>query len=60
MPADVHPAAHIAGTTRLYGLVGDPLTMVAGVLREPLPTFLAIVTIAKVGRYLAVAWLVMH
>jgi len=22
----VHPAAHIAGTTRLYGLVGDPLT----------------------------------
>jgi shikimate dehydrogenase len=22
----VHPAAHITGTTRLYGLVGDPLT----------------------------------
>jgi len=22
----VHPAAHIKGTTRLYGLVGDPLT----------------------------------
>jgi membrane protein YqaA with SNARE-associated domain len=33
---------------------------VAGVLREPLPSFLAIVTIAKVGRYLAVAWLVPH
>ncbi|MEC4773888.1 YqaA family protein [Burkholderia cenocepacia] len=41
-------------------VIGDPLTMIAGVLREPLPTFLAIVTIAKVGRYLAVAWLVMH
>src|SRR5207247_2969279 len=24
--ADVHPATHIKGTTRLYGLVGDPLT----------------------------------
>src|SRR6185503_14199035 len=23
---DVHPLAHIKGTTRLYGLVGDPLT----------------------------------
>src|SRR5438477_10811250 len=26
VPADVHPATHITGTTRLYGLVGDPLT----------------------------------
>src|SRR4029453_16657578 len=25
-PADVHPVSHIKGTTRLYGLVGDPLT----------------------------------
>src|SRR2546426_7726691 len=25
VPADVHPATHIKGTTRLYGLVGDPL-----------------------------------
>ncbi|MCW0072896.1 DedA family protein, partial [Burkholderia pseudomallei] len=39
-------------------VIGDPLTVIAGVLREPLPTFVAIVTIAKVGRYLAVAWLV--
>jgi membrane protein YqaA with SNARE-associated domain len=36
-------------------IVGDPLTVVAGVLREPLPVFLVLVTIAKVGRYLAVA-----
>ena len=41
-------------------VIGDPLTMIAGVLREPLPTFLVIVTIAKVGRYLAVAWLMTH
>ncbi|MER9557832.1 YqaA family protein [Mesorhizobium sp. M0323] len=36
-------------------LVGDPLTIVAGALREPFWSFLAIVTIAKVGRYLALA-----
>ncbi|ESX64636.1 DedA family protein [Mesorhizobium sp. M0761] len=36
-------------------LVGDPLTIVAGVLREPFWSFLVIVTIAKVGRYLALA-----
>jgi membrane protein YqaA with SNARE-associated domain len=35
--------------------IGDPLTVVAGVLREPLPVFLALVTVAKVGRYIAVA-----
>jgi len=35
--------------------VGDPLTVVAGLLREPLPVFLALVTVAKVGRYIAVA-----
>ncbi|QDC10563.1 DedA family protein [Oceanicola sp. D3] len=34
--------------------IGDPLTVVAGVLREPLPSFLLIVTLAKAGRYLAV------
>ncbi|ANL29139.1 SNARE associated domain-containing protein [Rhizobium phaseoli] len=36
-------------------VVGDPITLVAGVLREPLPTFLALVTITKVGRYLGLA-----
>ena len=35
--------------------IGDPLTVVAGLLREPLPVFLALVTLAKVGRYIAVA-----
>lgn len=36
-------------------IVGDPLTLVAGVLREPLWSFLSLVTIAKVGRYVALA-----
>lgn len=36
-------------------VIGDPLTLVAGVLREPLWSFLLLVTIAKVGRYLALA-----
>ncbi|WP_026784324.1 YqaA family protein [Pleomorphomonas koreensis] len=33
-------------------IVGDPLTVVAGVAREPFAVFLALVTVAKVGRYL--------
>jgi membrane protein YqaA with SNARE-associated domain len=36
-------------------IVGDPLTVVAGVLREPFPIFLLLVSIAKLGRYLAIA-----
>jgi membrane protein YqaA with SNARE-associated domain len=36
-------------------IIGDPLTVVAGVLREPLWSFVAIVAVAKVARYLAVA-----
>lgn len=35
--------------------IGDPITVVAGVMREPLPVFLALVTVAKLGRYLVVA-----
>jgi membrane protein YqaA with SNARE-associated domain len=43
-------------------IVGDPLTMVAGALREPFAVFLALVTIAKAGRYVVLvalhqAWL---
>ena len=36
-------------------VIGDPLTLAAGVLREPFWSFLALVAIAKTGRYLAVA-----
>jgi len=35
-------------------VIGDPLTLVAGVLREPLPVFILLVTLAKTGRYLTV------
>jgi membrane protein YqaA with SNARE-associated domain len=36
-------------------VIGDPLTVVAGMLREPLPVFLLLVTLAKLGRYLVLA-----
>ncbi|MER8522175.1 MULTISPECIES: YqaA family protein [unclassified Mesorhizobium] len=56
---------HAATRYRRYGrwslllswvpVIGDPLTVVAGVLREPLWSFVAIVTMAKAGRYLILA-----
>jgi len=63
----VKPAAleRAQGWYRRYGkwslllswapIIGDPLTVVAGVLREPFPIFLALVIFAKVGRYLVLA-----
>lgn len=39
-------------------IVGDPLTLAAGVMREPLWRFLAFISSAKLARYLAVALLV--
>lgn len=63
----VKPAAldRAAARYRRYGrwslllsrvpFIGDPLTVVAGVLREPLWSFVAIVTAAKACRYLALA-----
>jgi len=36
-------------------VIGDPLTVVAGVLREPFPVFLLLVAFAKIGRYLVLA-----
>ncbi|MEE9100479.1 YqaA family protein [Pseudomonas nitroreducens] len=38
-------------------LIGDPLTLIAGMMREPLWRFLLLVTLAKVGRYAVLAWL---
>lgn len=32
-------------------IVGDPLTLVAGVMKEPFWSFLLLVTLAKAGRY---------
>jgi membrane protein YqaA with SNARE-associated domain len=37
-------------------VVGDPLTLVAGALKEPFWRFVLIVTLAKGGRYLVLAW----
>jgi membrane protein YqaA with SNARE-associated domain len=37
-------------------IIGDPLTLVAGVLGEPFWRFLLIVSMAKSARYLVLAW----
>ena len=36
-------------------IIGDPLTLIAGVLREPIGSFLVLVTLAKGIRYIVVA-----
>jgi len=36
-------------------IIGDPLTVAAGVMREPFPLFLLLVAIAKIGRYILLA-----
>lgn len=40
-------------------VIGDPLTVIAGVLREPLWSFVLIVSVAKAGRYLVLAGITM-
>ena len=40
-------------------IIGDPITMIAGFLREPFWSFCLLVTIAKGARYLVVAGLVL-
>ena len=37
-------------------VIGDPLTLAAGIMREPLRMFLPLVAVAKAGRYLVLAW----
>lgn len=37
-------------------IIGDPLTLVAGLLRTPFLTFVTLILIAKGSRYLAIAW----
>ena len=64
-PADPSVLLRAEGWYRQYGrwslllawvpVIGDPLTIVAGVLREPFAMFLLLVTLAKVGRYLVIA-----
>ncbi len=40
-------------------VVGDPLTVIAGLMREPLVSFVVMVTIAKGARYLVLAAVVL-
>jgi len=64
-PVSAAQLARAEGWYRRYGrwsllgswlpLVGDPLTVVAGVFREPVGVFLILVTLAKAGRYGALA-----
>jgi len=37
-------------------IIGDPLCLVAGLLRSPIWTFLFLVTLGKFGRYAFLAW----
>lgn len=39
-------------------IIGDPLTVAAGILRVPFALFLPLVATAKTGRYLVIAYLV--
>jgi membrane protein YqaA with SNARE-associated domain len=41
-------------------IVGDPLTVAAGIMREPFGRFLVVVSIAKFGRYIVLAALVLN
>ncbi len=47
------------GWVSLFGswlpIVGDPLTLVAGMMREPIWRFILVVTLAKFARYAALA-----
>lgn len=41
-------------------IIGDPLTLAAGVMKEPLWRFLLLVTLAKVGRYLVLTMITLQ
>ena len=41
-------------------IIGDPLTVAAGVLREPLWSFVALVSVAKFARYAVLAAITLH
>ena len=41
-------------------VIGDPLTVAAGILREPFPRFLLVVSIAKFGRYIILAAILLN
>jgi membrane protein YqaA with SNARE-associated domain len=67
-PASAGSLARAEAHYRRYGrwslllswvpIIGDPITVVAGVLRESIWVFLALVTVAKVGRYIVLVALI--
>lgn len=64
-PASEKQLARAQGFYQRYGywslllawmpVIGDPLTLVAGIMREPLWRFLILVAIGKIGRYTVLA-----
>ena len=66
-PVSEHRLIQAQGWYQRYGkwslllcwmpIIGDPLTVVAGVMREPFPTFLLLAGSAKVGRYVVLTWI---
>jgi len=66
-PVSEHRLIQAQGWYQRYGkwslllswmpIIGDPLTVVAGVMREPFPVFLLLAGSAKVGRYLVLTWI---
>ncbi|UVE17260.1 DedA family protein [Pseudomonas sp. LS44] len=68
-PLNAEQLAKVQARYRRYGcwslllswlpIIGDPLTVVAGAMREPLWRFILLVTLAKAGRYLALAGFVL-
>ena len=41
-------------------IIGDPLTLLAGVMRLSFPLFFCLVSVAKITRYLVVVWLALQ
>ena len=41
-------------------IIGDPLTLVAGILGEPLWRFTLLVSLAKTGRYAVLAYITLY
>ena len=41
-------------------VIGDPLVVVAGLMREPLWRVALVVTLAKAGRYVALVWITLR
>lgn len=68
-PVSEHRLEHIQRAYLRFGywslflswvpIIGDPLTVVAGALREPFWRFILIVTLAKGGRYLLLAAIIL-